>query len=118
MSKLSCYLRTHRRAWRLTQDNLAALLPRGDRNRVSDVERSKAPPNAAEIIAYAVIFGLSPRQLFPQYFAEVEETVIRNAYALHQALSDDRSPPAARKRVLLLQMLNRATNRSQPTPEL
>lgn len=49
-TRFPCHLAPLRKEWDLSQEELAALLPRGSRNRVSDVESGKAAPNAEEIL--------------------------------------------------------------------
>lgn len=111
MTKVSCYLRTLRKEWEVTQDEVAFLMGKGDRNRVSDVERGKAQPNVREILTYALIFGFPGRDIFPAFYDELEAAVMRNAYELDQRLEDDTSPKALRTRKLLSEMLERATGK-------
>jgi transcriptional regulator with XRE-family HTH domain len=114
-TKVHCYLRTLRLEWRLTQREVAALLPKGTRNRVSRVERGLVPPSAGDILAYALIFGLAGQAVFPALYAETEDAVMRAAYQLHQRLEPVRSPGAERKRELIDQMFARATGKANPT---
>jgi transcriptional regulator with XRE-family HTH domain len=109
-SKVPCYLRALRLQWGLKQEEVASLLPKGDRNRVGDVELGVVQPNAQEILAYAVIFGLSAKEIFPRYYAEVEEIVMTRAYALSEKLKIDPSAEARRKQELITSMFARATN--------
>jgi len=111
MTKVSCYLRTLRREWEVTQDEVAFLMGKGDRNRVSDIERGKARPNVREILAYALIFGFPSRDIFPAFYDELEEAVMRNAYELDQQFEGKSSLKALRKRKLLNEMLARATGK-------
>lgn len=113
MSKVPCYLRTLRRQWGLTQEEVASLLPRGDRNRVSDVERSRALPNAEEILAYAVIFGSCGRSMFPKYYGQIEEAVMARAYVLSEELNRRKTPAARKKYDLITGMFARATGRAR-----
>lgn len=113
MSKVPCYLRTLRRQWGLTQEEVASLLPRGDRNRVSDVERGRALPNAEEILAYAVIFGSCGRSMFPKYYGQVEEAVMANAYELSKKFDRAKTPIARKKYDLIADMFARTTGRSR-----
>ncbi|HLK16436.1 MAG TPA: hypothetical protein VKT78_16640 [Fimbriimonadaceae bacterium] len=110
-TKVHCYVRTHRRRWGLTQAQVANLLPGGGRNRVSRVERDKTPPNAAEILAYKLIFGSSCRFLFPRFHEEIEDAVMRSAYELHKAMIGDGSERAANLRKFIEQMFARATRK-------
>jgi transcriptional regulator with XRE-family HTH domain len=107
-SKVHCYLRTLRREWGLTQEEVVSLLQRGTRNRVSLVERGLTPPNGAEILAYLVIFGSHPKTVFPAYFAEHEDRVLDSAYRLLQQLDQDSSPMVTRKRELIQGIFARA----------
>jgi transcriptional regulator with XRE-family HTH domain len=98
-----------------TQEELAGLIGRGGRERVSGVERAKAQPNAAEILAYSILFGLSPAELFPAYYDLVEENLIEHAYALDERLLEVKTKEARNKRELLRSALARATGKA-PNP--
>lgn len=111
MNKVSCLLRTHRLKWDLRQKDLAALVPDTGDHRVSYVERNLRPPNVREILAYQVIFGLLPEELFPRLVNEVEDAVLRNAYSEHQKCEENTSPRAGRKRTFLEAILARAADR-------
>lgn len=111
--KVRCYLRTLRRGWGLTQEEVAALLPKATRKRVSRVERELSAPNAEEIIAYGLIFGLPPSKAFPRFQAKVEEAVMQRAYRLHKRLEGDDSQAARRKREFMEKMLARATGHAK-----
>lgn len=113
MSKVVCLLRTQRLKWGLHQKDLAALIPRTGHNRVSCIERNLRPPNAREILAYGLIFGLLPDEIFPGLVSEVEEAVLRNAYRLHERLEGDTSATATRTRQFLEVVLARAVNRAR-----
>jgi len=103
-SKVSCYLRTLRREWNLTQEELALLVPRCQRERVSDVERELESPNARELLAYALIFGTTPGAIFRHYIEEIEEAVMRGAAELDRRLAEDDSRSAAKKIEFLNQL--------------
>lgn len=110
MISIACLLRAHRMRWGLRQKDLCVLVPQG-RNRVSCVERNVRPPNAREILAYGLIFGALPEQLFPGLVADVEETVLCNAYTLYLALETEGSAGAERRRTFLEGILARAVER-------
>lgn len=97
----------------MTQKELAGLMLRGDRVRVSGVERNLVSPNAAEIVAYSLLFGLPPAEIFPAFYDHVEEALIACAYALDEELGDDPSSVVERKRKLLQGALARATGRAR-----
>lgn len=107
-SKIQCYLRTLRLQWGLTQEELASLLPKGSRNRVSFVERGLARPNAQEILAYPLIFGEPGHAIFRKLAEDVDEEVMRRAYRLYKALEKRREPAALRRRQLLDGLRERA----------
>lgn len=113
MTKIPCYLRTLRREWGMTQKELAELMLRGGRARVSGVERNLVSPNAAEIVAYSLLFGMPPAEIFPAFYDHVEEALIAKAYVFHEVLSDDQSSVAARKRKLFQGALARATGQAR-----
>ncbi len=110
-------LRTHRLKWGLYQKDLAALVPHTGTDRVSRVERNKRSPNAREILAYGMIFGLLAEDVFPGLVSEVEETLIANAYLLHRELEGDSSPKATRRRVFLEAILARAADRARSSAQ-
>lgn len=106
-TKVHNYLRTLRREWELTQEEVAALLPRAGRDRVSRVERNGARPNAQEIVAYPLIFGVPAAKIFPALVGDVPDAVVRAAYRLHQKVEQDSTPAARRKRELTEAILSR-----------
>ena len=115
MSKVSCYVRSLRKRWNLTQEEVAALLPKGDRNRVSHVENGKAMPNADEILAYAVIFGACGKEVFPDFYGRIEEAVMRSAYELSEKLKRSKKRGVSKKLDLITQMFARATGQAPAT---
>jgi hypothetical protein len=112
MRKVSCLLRVKRLGVGLHQKDLAMLLPHAGSNRVSVVERTLRPPNAQEILAYPLVFGTLPEEIFPGLVEEVEDAVLRNAYRIHRSLEKDRSDRAVRMRHLLEDILARAKERA------
>ena len=113
MNKISCLLRAHRLKWGLYQRELAALVPHTRDERVSHVERNLHPPNVREILAYGMIFGILPEQLFPGLVSEIEDAVLRNAYSLYRQYEEDTSPTALRKRSFLEAIATRAADRAR-----
>lgn len=115
MTKIPCYLRTLRREWAMAQRELAGLMLRGDRARVSSVERNLVQPNASEIVAYSLLFGMPPAEIFPAFYEHVEEGLIQRAYMLDRHLEHDSSDATMRKRELLYDALARSTGK-RPNP--
>jgi hypothetical protein len=110
--KIACYVRTLRRQWGLTQEDVSFLLPKGDRDRVSRVERGLALPNADEIVAYQLIFGSSAEEAFPRFYDTIEDVVIQRAYQLYERLKAQGSKATARKRKLIESMFERVTGKT------
>lgn len=113
MAKVACYVRTHRLKSGLRQKDLIRLLPDAGRNRVSTTERAHHPPNADELFAYEVLFGVGGRDLFPRYFAKIEEMVMERAYTLHNALEGTKHPKALKRKRFLETVLARAVARGK-----
>lgn len=89
------------------------LLPHGRRQRVSHVELGETPLNVEEILAYPLIFGSPPAELYPSLLSEVEDAVMRGAYRLYQRLEGKTSRKAARLRELTEQIRDRLAASAQ-----
>ncbi|MHB8147502.1 MAG: helix-turn-helix domain-containing protein [Vulcanimicrobiaceae bacterium] len=111
-SKL-CYLRTHRRQWGLTQQELAGLMGFRSASHVSRIENGKRDPTTDTVLACEVIFGVSGLAMFPCAYDAVEDRVMRDLHRLHLSLSDVR-PKDLRKRELLSLAFARAITRPNP----
>lgn len=106
-----CYLRTHRKIWGLTQEELASLIGFGSATQISRIENGKRAPRVESALACQVIFGIPPKEMFPHAYALVEERVMRNVYKFHLALSKTTSLSGLRKRELLSLSLKRAVGK-------
>ncbi|WP_374652280.1 helix-turn-helix transcriptional regulator [Dongia sp.] len=106
------YLRTFRRQWGLTQDEVAFLLGWKSATPVSNYEKLKSTPRLYAIFAFQAIFGELPQKLFPSVFSSVEEEVLTRAYQLLQKLESEKSPEAVRKCALLRDMLRRGMKKT------
>jgi hypothetical protein len=113
--KVLSHLRAERRAWGLTQDEMACLVGAGGRHRVSDLELEVFQPKGGEILAYSLIFGCRPAKLFPKLCEETEEGVMRGAARLEKRMRADKTPAAPRKRQLLDLIGARATGKASLT---
>ena len=109
MPKESFVLRTHRRKWALTQRDLASLIGISSVHHVSRVERSKSAPGLKFVLASEIVLGVHARHLFPKFFDQIEEEVVRNLFHFGERLKDDNSRSAARKHQLDDEALGRAT---------
>ena len=107
-----CYLRTHRRAWGLTQKELVGLLGLKSVEHLSRVERGERKPTMGIALACEVLFGIAPGRMFPRLYQFVEERVVRNVYERHETIREATSKASARKRTLLAQALERAITSS------
>ncbi len=110
---LPSYLRTHRRKWALTQQELARLLGIKGAQHISRLEKGARRPSIAVLFSIEIIFGVRPQELFPKFFDDIEERTVRELYLLHEALEGDPKPHSRRKQQLAAEALARAT---APTP--
>lgn len=111
-SRVRSYLRTARRSWGLSQQDLALLLGFKSRAHISRLERDERAPSLESLIACLVLFGTSTPELFPGLYSDIEETVLRHAAQLLDTLDGDNSLRAKRKRALLERALSRAISSS------
>ena len=107
-----CDLRRHRRAWGLTQREIASLVGLRSTAHVSRIEHGKRPPSLEAALACQVIFGIPPDALFPHVYHFVEEKTMRNVYKEHRRLENTTKPVEIRKRELYALALSRAITRS------
>jgi DNA-binding XRE family transcriptional regulator len=103
------YVRTLRRRWALTQEELASLAGIESRSSVSRIEQGERLPSLEAALALEVLFGSAPKSIFPHCYAEVEEAVMRKASVLHEGLIHSTNPAEKRKSALLEGALSRAT---------
>ena len=89
--KLDCYLRSYRRRWGLTQDELAALLGCKTGAVISRLERDGRQPSLEAAYAFEVIFGTTPNELFPGLHARTKKNVIARTRDLYDELQGDSS---------------------------
>ena len=72
-SRIPSYLRTYRKRYGLTQDEVAFLLGCQSGTKVSRFERLARKPNLETALACEVVFGIPAHELFPRAYAEVEK---------------------------------------------
>lgn len=108
------YLRSHRRRWALSQEQLSVLLGFRSAAQLSKFERNERLPNLKTALAFEIIFGVPLGDICEGLRAEVEEEVMRRAYALYERLEHQEDPTSLRNRELLMEMLARATNKPNP----
>ncbi|MEW6312995.1 MAG: hypothetical protein AB1513_02935 [Pseudomonadota bacterium] len=78
---------------------------------MSRLEQCKRFPSTPILIACEVLFGLSPRTIFPMLYAEIEEKVLAHAARLYEELERETSLVAAKKKEFLSAVLKRAITR-------
>lgn len=105
-SALPIYLHVLRKRWGLSQRELAFLL-RISPAMVSKLERLERPPSKAVIIGTEVIFGASPRDVFPSFYERVEAKVMRQAAVLYERLEGRQDQLSKEKCRALLGMIKR-----------
>lgn len=105
------YLAFHRRRNGLTAQTLAKLLGYTHRSVVGRCETGQRPPTLRFALACQAVFGVAPAEMFPGFYAKLEEDVLGQAAALDRALRRKSGEVAARQRKLLLRMVERASNR-------
>lgn len=108
------YLRTWRKRWALSQKQLALLLGFQTCTHLSKYEHDQRLPSLRSALACEIIFGVPVSTLFEGLHAEVEEEVMRRAYALYERVELRTDAAGVRKRELLKAMLARATDQSNP----
>jgi transcriptional regulator with XRE-family HTH domain len=107
---INSLLRTQRRSWGLTQKELSRLLGIGSCSHLSRLENGWRPPNLRIAIASYVIFGVNLRKMFPKFWDETEQRVMRRMYLFYQVAQHGTTSRAKRKRDLAEHALRRATS--------
>lgn len=103
------YVRTLRMRWALTQEEVADLLGFESGTCVSRIEQGKRVPSLESALALEVLFGVAPKSMFPQLYAETEEGLMQQALVLYEATSHGTTSRHERKREALELALKRAT---------
>jgi len=103
MGKLSNYLRTYRRRWQLTQEELAFLLGYETESIISRIEHQERTITLAVAYACQTIFGLEPSELFPALFENVEGRVVDRMHQLRDRLLQSKPTQKTLAKLELLQ---------------
>lgn len=101
------YVRRNRLRWALSQGELAALIG-VSQSIISRCETPAYAPDASVALGLQVVFGHSPRALFPGLYSSIENAVMANAADLDRALGRKRDHASETKRRLLTGMVHRA----------
>lgn len=102
------YVRTNRQRHALSTDDLAELVGQGSATAISQYECGSRPPTLEVALALQVVFGMAPRELFPDLFAKVESDVMGRAAGLYDKLQDMADRRSVARRELLDAMAERA----------
>lgn len=101
------YVRRNRLRWALSQGELADLVG-VSQSIISRCETPDYVPDASVALGLQVVFGQSPRALFPGLYTSIENAVMANAAELDRALGQKRDHASETKRRLLTGMAHRA----------
>lgn len=104
-SNAPCALRTYRRTWGLSQEELARILGFESRTHVSRLEHGKRAPGLETALACSSLFGVSLDELFPQFAEEIVETLRERIRRLHEECSHRTTHSQMRKQELLKRAL-------------
>lgn len=83
---LDNYLRTYRRRACLSQEELSYLLGLSSDTKISRIERRHRKPDLETAFACQSIFSVPAHEMFPGFYAEVEQTIITRARSLRKKL--------------------------------
>ncbi|THD60764.1 helix-turn-helix transcriptional regulator [Phenylobacterium sp.] len=98
------YIRTHRQRHALTEEELAFLINQRSRSAVSLIETGDRSPTLETILAFEIVFGTPPRELFPEVFEHVEDSLMRRAWVLYDRLEGKDDARSRAKRELFERM--------------
>lgn len=113
MAKPTNYLRTYRKLWRLTQGELALLFDLND-SAVARIERGERAISLAVAHTCHLLFDTPLEDLFPAFFAGVEENLYRRLCELRDHLLHQLpTQPVATKLELLHEVIHRLAAEQQ-----
>ena len=98
----------YRKRYHLSQTELADLVSAAQ-SILSRCENSGYILDLRTALGLQVVFGRSPRALFPALYASVEEAVMRKAAKLDHAIRSKTDKDSKKKRELLAAMVIRST---------
>ncbi len=110
--KLDRYLHSHRRRCGLTQQEVGYLLGLRTGTVISRLEKSRRTPSLSAALACQVIFGITPAEIFPYIYEEVEADIMTRANVLHEKLQGKKGKAVRAKLNFLEGMMDRATDRT------
>lgn len=84
------YFKTQRKLYGLTQKELAYLLGYMNGEAISRIERRKREPTLRIVIAYTIIFAISPKELIPGIYQEIEKSIEKHGKDLVKLLMENK----------------------------
>ncbi len=100
--RLQNYLRTYRKRFGLSQDEVAFLLGCQSGAKVSRYERLGRQPSLEGILAYRIIFGMPVEDLFAGVYQKVEKITTKRARMLAQKLAKEGPNPVTSRKLEIL----------------
>lgn len=100
-------IRTYRRRYALTQEELADLLSISQ-SRLSRIESDEEPPSLETALGFQVVFDIQPRVQVRRLYAKVEDSVMRQAAELDQKICNEDDWASRKKQRLLKGIVRRA----------
>lgn len=105
--RLPTYLRTYRKRFGLSQDELSYLLGCQSGVSVCEYERLTKRPSLEVALAGSAIFGVSVEELFPGIYEKVEKDVLERSRRMSEQLSEDNDTPVVKLKKRLLEAIDR-----------
>lgn len=102
------YVRTLRKAAGLTQGELAFLINQRSENAVRLFEIGDRVPLLEGALALQIVFGVELKAIFPGYYEQVEDAVMRRGRLLDEQLEDKTDSRSTAVRALLSRMVHGA----------
>jgi transcriptional regulator with XRE-family HTH domain len=102
---LKNYLRTVRRRYGFSQDEIALLLGATSGTKVSRYETFTRLPSISTVFAYEVIFGAAARDLFAGAYQDVRCAVVSRAKLLMESLNHESADPEILRKVQFLRSI-------------
>lgn len=103
MGRLPNYLRTQRRRWHLTQEELAFLFGYFDQSIIARLEHDERTITLAVAYMCQLLFGIEPKEVFPLLFDNIEASAIERMHELRGKLLQGQPTQKKQAKLALLQ---------------
>jgi len=104
------YVRASRQRTAFTEEELAFLINQRSKTSVSLIEAGDRVPGLEGAMALQVVFGLAPKELFPELYEHVEDAVMRRAQLLYEKFEEKSDSRSQAKLTALEEMAKRRDN--------